>query len=131
VPPLTECSLTTPMPRTYCLWPSTPGSSGVHSLVTSARLDDAAEQDIETGILAVCDVYDALISTRVYRQAWSRSRALGLLRKEAGTAFDPRCVAALERILADEPGDGRPAEVAHAARSHARLGSPTDRASRL
>jgi HD-GYP domain-containing protein (c-di-GMP phosphodiesterase class II) len=71
----------------------------------------ADDLDIETRILAVCDVYDALISTRVYRDAWTRGRALTLLRNEADSHFDRRCVEALERILARERG--------HGGRSHA------------
>jgi HD-GYP domain-containing protein (c-di-GMP phosphodiesterase class II) len=55
--------------------------------------------DVETRILAVCDVFDALISTRVYREAWSEESALALLRDKSGTEFDPQCVAALERVL--------------------------------
>jgi HD-GYP domain-containing protein (c-di-GMP phosphodiesterase class II) len=54
---------------------------------------------IATRVLTVCDVYDALVSHRVYRPAWSQERALGLLREESGSAFDPDCVAALERVL--------------------------------
>jgi HD-GYP domain-containing protein (c-di-GMP phosphodiesterase class II) len=57
---------------------------------------------LDVRILAVCDVYDALISTRVYREAWTHDRALALLREESGTAFDPKCVAALERVLVRE-----------------------------
>ncbi len=53
-------------------------------------------------ILAVCDVYDALISRRVYREAWTHERAIALLREESGTSFDPKCVAALERVLTCE-----------------------------
>lgn len=53
-------------------------------------------------ILAVCDVYDALISRRVYREAWTHERAVALLREESGTSLDPKCVAALERVLASE-----------------------------
>jgi HD-GYP domain-containing protein (c-di-GMP phosphodiesterase class II) len=53
-------------------------------------------------ILAVCDVYDALISRRVYRDAWPHERAVALLREESGTSFDPKCVAALERVLSIE-----------------------------
>ena len=55
--------------------------------------------DVATRILAVCDVYDALVSDRVYRHAWSREEALALLRRESGTAFDGRCVDALEQVL--------------------------------
>jgi putative nucleotidyltransferase with HDIG domain len=57
---------------------------------------------LDARILAVCDVYDALISTRVYRDAWSHKRAMDLLREESGTKFDRRCVAALEQTLASE-----------------------------
>jgi HD-GYP domain-containing protein (c-di-GMP phosphodiesterase class II) len=60
------------------------------------------EIDLETRVLAVCDVFDALRSKRVYRNAWTREAALALLEREAGTAFDPRCVEALERVLARE-----------------------------
>ena len=57
---------------------------------------------LDTRILTVCDVYDALVSPRVYRAAWSHEAALGLLREESGSAFDERCVAALERVLGRE-----------------------------
>jgi len=55
--------------------------------------------DLETRILAVADVYDALVSPRYYRGAWEPERALGLLRDESGTTFDARCVAALEALV--------------------------------
>ena len=64
--------------------------------------DGATELCLATRVLAVCDVYDALRSERVYREAWSHERALALLHAETGTAFDERCVAALERVLARE-----------------------------
>jgi HD-GYP domain-containing protein (c-di-GMP phosphodiesterase class II) len=56
------------------------------------------ELDITTRVLAICDVYDALVSDRVYRSAWSPERALALLGDE--TQFDAACVAALGRVLA-------------------------------
>jgi HD domain-containing protein len=62
----------------------------------------ATELDLDTRILAVCDVYDALISTRVYRAAWSAEKALAFLYEQAGTAFDARCVEALSRVLRRE-----------------------------
>lgn len=58
--------------------------------------------DFPTRVLTVCDVYDALVSKRVYREAWSSGRALELLHDESGTAFDPRCVAALERLVSPD-----------------------------
>jgi HD-GYP domain-containing protein (c-di-GMP phosphodiesterase class II) len=62
----------------------------------------AEDINLETRILTACDVYDALVSERVYRPAWSHEKAMDLLREECGTAFDPRCVGALERLLARE-----------------------------
>ena len=62
---------------------------------------------LATRVLSVCDVYDALVSDRVYRPARTPEWALGLLHEESGTAFDPECVAALERVLArtdEQPG---------------------------
>jgi HD-GYP domain-containing protein (c-di-GMP phosphodiesterase class II) len=50
-------------------------------------------------IMATCDVFDALVSPRVYRDAWPIERALTLLRAETGTSFDARCVEALERVV--------------------------------
>jgi HD-GYP domain-containing protein (c-di-GMP phosphodiesterase class II) len=57
---------------------------------------------LDTRILTVCDVYDALVSPRVYRDAWTHEAALDLLREQTGTAFDKRCVGALERVLEAE-----------------------------
>jgi HD-GYP domain-containing protein (c-di-GMP phosphodiesterase class II) len=57
---------------------------------------------LDVAILAVCDVYDALISQRVYRDAWSHERALEHLRAEAGDQFDATCVEALADVLARE-----------------------------
>jgi HD domain len=62
----------------------------------------AEDLEVDTRILAVCDVYDALISARVYRDAWSHDDAVALLRREAGTTLDEGCVDALERVLSDE-----------------------------
>ena len=62
----------------------------------------AGALDLDTRILSVCDVYDALCSTRVYREAWTHERAVALLRAESGSRFDPVCVGALERVLARE-----------------------------
>jgi putative nucleotidyltransferase with HDIG domain len=62
------------------------------------------EIDLDTRILTACDVYDALISPRVYRPAWTHEEAMALLYRESGTAFDARCVRALEQILDREQG---------------------------
>ena len=60
--------------------------------------------DLDIRILAVCDVYDALVSPRVYREAWSHERAIALLRDP--TLFDQRCVEALERVIGRERASG-------------------------
>jgi putative nucleotidyltransferase with HDIG domain len=61
--------------------------------------------DLDVRILTACDVYDALISKRVYRDAWSPAQALRTLRAEEGTAFDGRCVDALSGVLNDASVD--------------------------
>lgn len=60
-----------------------------------------------TRILGACDVYDALVTERVYRPAWAHADALALLERESGTAFDPDVVAALRVVL----GHGGAADV--------------------
>jgi putative nucleotidyltransferase with HDIG domain len=65
----------------------------------------APDLDIETRILAVCDVFDALLSKRVYRDAWTLEDALDLMSREAGTKFDPACVDALERVIEREQNE--------------------------
>jgi len=50
-------------------------------------------------ILAVADVYDALTSSRSYRGAWTHERALAVIRKDAGTHFDPDIVVAFDQII--------------------------------
>jgi HD-GYP domain-containing protein (c-di-GMP phosphodiesterase class II) len=39
---------------------------------------------------------------RVYRDAWTHDKAMGLLHEQTGSAFDAACVRALERVLARE-----------------------------
>jgi putative nucleotidyltransferase with HDIG domain len=63
----------------------------------------AGQLTLDARILAVCDVYDALISKRVYRDAWSEQNAIDYLRAETGSAFDERCVEALARVVGREP----------------------------
>ncbi len=43
-------------------------------------------------IMAVADVFDALTSPRVYKQAYPLDMALNILQENAGTQFDPKCV---------------------------------------
>ena len=41
-------------------------------------------------IMAIADVYDALISERCYKQAMPRERAYEIIQEESGTHFDPK-----------------------------------------
>lgn len=45
-------------------------------------------------IVAVADVFDALTSERPYKPAWELERATNMIRDNAGSHFDPACVAA-------------------------------------
>ena len=50
-------------------------------------------------IVAVADVYDALVSPRPYKSAWTTADAQDYLHKNAGSQFDPICVEAFfERL---------------------------------
>jgi len=50
-------------------------------------------------IVAVADVFDALMSPRPYKHAWSFQEALDYLKAESGKHFDPACVRAFERRI--------------------------------
>ncbi|NEU13107.1 HD domain-containing protein [Methylobacterium sp. BTF04] len=60
---------------------------------------DATQIAVETRIVSVADVFDALTANRPYRDAMPIPKALGIMRGEVGTSFDPDCFAALERSL--------------------------------
>ena len=84
-------------------------SDEVHRLVHEhhERLDGSGyprgvagvELGIGPRLLAVCDVFDALTNDRVYRGAWSTEEALALLRANAASQYDAKCVHALERVV--------------------------------
>jgi HD-GYP domain-containing protein (c-di-GMP phosphodiesterase class II) len=61
--------------------------------------DGTMTLDLDVRILTVCDVYDALVSERVYRSAMPEDEAFAILDGERGTAFDPACVDALRELL--------------------------------
>ena len=47
------------------------------------------EIPLEARIMAIADVYDALVSDRVYKKAFSKETAKQILREGSGTQFDP------------------------------------------
>ncbi|HEY7631039.1 MAG TPA: diguanylate cyclase [Thermoleophilaceae bacterium] len=80
---------------------------------THERWDGAGYPDGTSGeqiplaarIIAVCDAYDAITTTRPYRAASGHEDALAELRRCAGSQFDPRVVAAFERIMSSPPAE--------------------------
>jgi HD-GYP domain-containing protein (c-di-GMP phosphodiesterase class II) len=55
---------------------------------------------LETRIVTVADVFDALTADRPYRKAMPVAQALSIMTKDSGTAFDPACLDALKAALA-------------------------------
>ena len=49
-------------------------------------------------LMALADVYDALISRRVYKEAFPREKAEGIILSGAGTHFDPEIVKAFDQL---------------------------------
>lgn len=50
------------------------------------------EISIYARIVAIVDVFDALLSKRVYKEKWSLDEVVELLQKESGKHFDPKLV---------------------------------------
>lgn len=50
-------------------------------------------------IVAVADVFDALMSERPYKDAWQLLAVMSLLKEGAGSQFDPQCVTAFTDVL--------------------------------
>ena len=72
--------------------------------------DGLAGTDIPLGarIFAVCDVYDALISERPYKKAWSHEEAVAEIERECGRHLNPEVVRAFLGLMAG--GERRGAE---------------------
>ncbi len=49
-------------------------------------------------ICAICDVFDALVSRRPYKEPWTMEAALAEIERTAGSHFDPRLAALFLRI---------------------------------
>ena len=68
-------------------------------------------------IVHLADALDSMLTTRVYRTRRTPREALAEVRRGAGTQFCPRCVAALERLVAG----GKLASLGLRARALARM----------
>ncbi len=83
------------------LHPLLPGVRSHHERFDGTGYPDRLKGDaipIEARIMAVADAFDAMTSNRPYRHALPEEDALAELRRNAGTHFDPRVVAAFEQI---------------------------------
>jgi len=58
-----------------------------------------AEIPLPARVFAVVDVWDALISDRPYRNAWSETQARDYIREQAGKQFDPQVVSLFLELL--------------------------------
>ncbi len=59
-------------------------------------------------IVMVCDAFDSMTSTRVYRKAKQIEDALAELNRCSGTQFDPVCIRALEQAIETEGWEAEP-----------------------
>jgi HD-GYP domain-containing protein (c-di-GMP phosphodiesterase class II) len=60
------------------------------------------EIPIGARIIAIADVYEALTSNRPYRKAYSREKAIQIIREGSGKQFDPRIVSVFLKIIEAE-----------------------------
>jgi putative nucleotidyltransferase with HDIG domain len=72
-------------------------------------------------IFSVVDIWDALISPRVYKPAWPEAEVLDYLRKVAGSQLDPRLVALFIEHYDELKALGEPPETAEPPRHVAHL----------
>ena len=56
------------------------------------------EIPLSARIMAIADVFDALVSERVYKKAFTFEKAMDIIREESGTHFDPRIVSAFMAV---------------------------------
>ena len=57
-----------------------------------------AEIPLSARLMAIADVYDALVSKRSYKRAYAHEEAVQTIREGSGTHFDPDIVEVFERI---------------------------------
>lgn len=47
---------------------------------------------VEARIVSICDVFDALISRRPYKEPWPKDEAISFVKSQSGKMFDPELV---------------------------------------
>ena len=60
------------------------------------------EIPLSARIVAVVDVFDALLHKRPYKEPWPLSETMDYIRQRAGSQFDPHVVAALSALVEDD-----------------------------
>ncbi len=73
-----------------------------HEYFDGSGLPDAlsnAEIPLEARIVTLADVFDALMSKRAYKHAWSLDEVMEYIEVQNGSMFDPECVEALKQNL--------------------------------
>lgn len=66
------------------------------------RREGAGRPGLYARILSVADAYDAMTSDRTYRNGMPMEEAVGILRKNAGTQFDPEIVEVFAGLLEEK-----------------------------
>jgi putative two-component system response regulator len=56
---------------------------------------------LEGRIMAIADVYDALVSERPYKKPFTHDQAVEIIKKDSGTHFDPKIVEAFLNVADD------------------------------
>ena len=56
---------------------------------------------LEARLMAVADVYDALVSERSYKKPFTHDEAVDIIKKESGTHFDPKIVEVFLNVAND------------------------------
>ncbi len=60
--------------------------------ITFKKGKKGSETPLSSRIVALADVYDALVSQRVYKAAWKEEKALNYIKQQSGKHFDPELV---------------------------------------
>ncbi|HNT24315.1 MAG TPA: HD domain-containing phosphohydrolase [Anaerolineales bacterium] len=60
---------------------------------------------LEARIFSVVDVWDALLSDRPYRKAWTKEQAVAYITEQAGELFDPQVVETFIKLVQNNLGE--------------------------
>jgi putative nucleotidyltransferase with HDIG domain len=83
-------------------WPVLPSVKYHHERMDGSGYPDGLRGDeihLTARIMAVADVYDAVTSTRSYREARTHEEALRIIEDGSGRLFDPAVVDAFKRVV--------------------------------